>query len=112
MRIKVTGDLQYVVNKIEKFPIVVESAVAESLMASENSIRQNIFDEYGDVFQDYTIETNEDLSINITLNQKDVWHYQNITGNSFDFIKESIKNCVTKNVKNNLSKNIGGGNGS
>ena len=109
--IKITGNLQPILNKIEKFPIVIEAAVAESLMASESSIRQNIFDEYGDIFQDYTIETNEDLSINITLNQKDLWHYQNVTGNSFENIKESIRNCVSQNIKNSLSKNIGGSNG-
>ena len=110
--IKVTGNLQPILNKIEKFPIVIEAAVAESLMASESSIRQNIFDEYDDDFQDYTIETNEDLSINITLNQKDLWHYQSVTGNSFENIKESIKNCVTQNIKNGLSKNIRGNDGS
>lgn len=110
--IKVTGDLKYVLNKIEKFPIVIESAVAESLMASEVTIRQDVFDKYGDVFQDYTIETNEDLSISISLNQNDVWHYQNITGSSFDDLRQSIKNCVTKNIKKSLSKNIGEGLGS
>lgn len=110
--IKVTGSLQPLLNKIEKLPIVIEAAVAESLMASESSIRQNIFDEYGDIFQDYTIETNEDLSINITLNKKDLWYYQNVTGDSFENIKESIKNCVTQNIKNSLSKNIGGNDGS
>ena len=105
--IKVTGDLTNLLNKIEKLPIVIESAVAESLMASESLIRQNIMNEYGDIFQDYTVETNEDLSIQINLNQYDVWRYEKTTGNSLDNLKQYIKDCVIKNIKDSLSKNIG-----
>jgi len=108
VKIKVTENLQQIINKIDRIPIVIESSIAEAFMGSEQFIRQSILDEYGDVFTNYTIATNQDLSMNIYLDSIEIWKYQRVTGDSFENLQESIINCVINNVRNNVSKNVGG----
>jgi len=108
INIKVQQNLQPLINKIDQIPIVIQSSIAEAFMGSEQFIRQSIFDEYNTIFTNYTILTNQDLSMFIYLDPIEVWKYEKITGDSYDNLQESIINCITNNVVNNLSKNVGG----
>jgi len=108
INIKVQHNLQPLINKIDQIPIVIQSSIAEAFMGSEQFIRQSIFDQYNKIFTNYTITTNEDLSMSIYLDSIEVWKYEKITGDSYENLQESIINCIINNVVNNVSKNVGG----
>jgi hypothetical protein len=110
--IRVSGDLQPLINKVEKLPIEIQSAVAEAMMASEQGIYSILSSEYSGIFQDFEIEASSDLSINITLNKGDVYHFQNATGSGIDYLLEPIKNVVNQNLNESIAKCMGGGYGS
>ena len=110
--ITVSGNLQPLINKVEKLPIEIQAAVAEAMMASEQGIYNTLASEYSGIFQDFEIETNSDLSINITLNKGDVYHFQNATGADISSLIDPIKNVVNKNLNESIAKCMGGSFGS
>ena len=110
--IRVSGDLQPLINKVEKLPVEIQSAVAEAMMASEQGIYNVLSSEYSGIFQDFEIEASSDLSINITLNKGDVYHFQNATGTGISSLMEPIKNVVNQNLNECIAKCMGGGYGS
>jgi hypothetical protein len=106
--IKVSGSLQPLINRVEKLPMEIESAVAEAMMASEDQIKDILVSDYSGIFQDFKIESGSDLSRGVTLNRGDIYHFQNTTGAGMDRLIEPIKNIVRENLNQSISKCMGG----
>jgi hypothetical protein len=105
--IRISGDLQPLINKVEKIPMEIESAVAEAMMASEGGIRDVLLSDYSGIFQDFVIEPGADLSISVVLNRGDIYHFHNATGADIDYLIEPIKNVVKENLNQSISKCMG-----
>lgn len=110
--IRVSGNLQPLINKVEKLPVEIQSAVAEAMMASEQGVYNILSSEYSGIFQDFEIEAGSDLSINITLNKGDVYHFQNATRTDISSLLEPIRNVVNQNLNESIAKCMEGGYGS
>jgi len=105
--IKINDNLQNLINRIDKFPMELESSVAEALMLSEQGIKDSILSEYSDIFQNYEFELNSDLSIKLLLDSGDVLHFENATGSSVDDLVQPITNIVNDNMRQSISKCMG-----
>jgi hypothetical protein len=106
--IKVTGSLQPLLNKVEKIPVEIQSAVAEAMMASEQGIMDVLNSEYQGIFENVQIDVNENPGISIVVDNSDVYYYKNATGSDFDSLVETIKNVVNKNLDESIAKFKGG----
>ena len=110
--IRISGDLQPLINKVEKIPMEIESAAAEAMMASESGIRDMLISDYSGIFQDFVVEPGSDLSIGVVLKRGDVYHFHNATGADIGYLIEPIKNIVKENLSQSISKCMGGNYGS
>jgi hypothetical protein len=105
--ITIKDNLQSLINRIDKFPMELESSVAEALMLSEQGIKDSILSEYSGIFQNYELELGSDLSIKLLLDSGDVYHFQNATGDSIDSLVQPVTNIVNENMRQSISKCMG-----
>jgi hypothetical protein len=105
--ITIKDNLQNLINRIDKFPMELESSVAEALMLSEQGIKDSILSEYSDIFQNYEFELSSDLSIKLLLDSGDVLHFENATGSSIDDLVQPITNIVNDNMRQSIFKCMG-----
>ncbi len=110
--IRVSANLDPLINRVEKIPMEIQTAVAEALMASEQGIHDILSSEYSGIFKNYNIETNSDLGININLSKGDIYHFQNATGTDIAYLIQPIKDIVSENLNTCIAKCMDGGYGS